>query len=123
MYLRQVPITPDVELIYFGECPYVDVARAALSTALGAAGMPLVWQEWDQTAPTVPAHVQGFGSPTVLVDGRDVTGVGASSAGRACCAGGAPASDLIIAALASALADARLRRGTPNRPPPDLVLP
>ena len=103
-----MPNTPSVELIYFTGCPYVDAARASLRTALGAAGLPLVWQEWDQTAPTAPAHVQGFGSPTVLIDGRDVTGVGAAaSAGRACCAGGAPGSELIIAALASALADAR----------------
>ena len=102
-----MPTTPSVELIYFAGCPNVDAARAALRTALGAAGLPLTWQEWDQTAPTAPTDVQGFGSPTVLIDGRDVTGVGASSAGRACCAGRAPGSDLIIAALASALADAR----------------
>jgi mercuric ion transport protein len=102
-----MPTTPGVELIYFTGCPYVNAAREALCTALSAAGLPLVWQEWDQTAPAVPAHVQGFGSPTVLIDGRDVTGVGAAtSAGPACCAGGAPGSEIILAVLASALADA-----------------
>ena len=101
-----MPTTPRVELVYFSGCPHVDAARAALRTALGAAGLPLAWQEWDQTAPTAPTHVQRLGSPTVLIDGRDVTGVGAFSAGLACCAGGAPASDLILAALASTFADA-----------------
>lgn len=102
-----MPTTPRVELIYFTGCPNVDAARAALRNALGAAGLPLVWQEWDQTAPTAPARVHGFGSPTVLIDGRDVTGVGAYFTGRACRVGGAPGSDLIIAALASAVAYAR----------------
>ena len=100
-----MPIELSVELIYFAGCPFVDAARAALRTAISATGLPLAWQEWDQTAPTAPAHVQGFASPTVLVDGRDVTGVGASSAGP-CCAGGAPGSELILAAIASAVAEA-----------------
>ena len=102
-----MPTTPSVELVYFAGCPHVDAARAALCTALGAAGLPLAWQEWDQSAPTAPTHVQRLGSPTVLVDGRDVTGVGGSLAGRACCTGGAPATNLILAALTSRFADAR----------------
>ena len=102
-----MPTTPGVELIYFAGCPCVDSARAALRAALGAAGLPIAWQEWDQTVLTAPAHVQRFGSPTVLIDGRDVAGIGASSAGRACCAGGAPGANLILAALASAVGGGR----------------
>ncbi|MFZ5625233.1 MAG: hypothetical protein ACOY71_12560 [Gemmatimonadota bacterium] len=97
-----MPPPPLVELVYFTGCPHVEAARAALRTALGSMGLPPVWQEWDQAQPTAPAYVQGFGSPTVLVAGRDVSGVGACSTGRACCATGAAQADAIRAALGAA---------------------
>jgi hypothetical protein len=91
-----------IELVYFAGCPQVEAARVALRDALRRAGLAQVWQEWDQTRPDAPAHVHGLGSPTILVAGRDVTGVGASNSGRACRADGIPAADIIIAALAAA---------------------
>jgi hypothetical protein len=97
-----MPTPPLVELVYFPGCPHVEVARAALRVALERSGLAPVWQEWDQTTQAAPAHVHWLGSPTVLVDGRDVTGPRAPTAGRACRADGIPTSELILAALAAA---------------------
>ncbi|MDV3294515.1 MAG: hypothetical protein LOY01_01665 [Brachybacterium paraconglomeratum] len=99
-----MPTTPrahaTVELVYFAGCPHVEPARAALRRAFEHAGLAPAWQEWDQTAPNAPAHVQGLGSPTILVAGRDVTGVTDRNSGRACRADGIPAPEVIAAALA-----------------------
>ncbi len=90
---------PLIELVYFSGCPHVDDARAALRSALEGVGLPAEWQEWDQDRPETPARVQGHGSPTVLVGGRDVTRAGLPNAGRACRSDGIPSSQLIAAAL------------------------
>jgi hypothetical protein len=94
--------TPLVELVYLAGCPHVEAARTALRAALGRAGLAPVWREWDQTTPGAPAHVHGLGSPTILVEGRDVTGTGAPATGHACRADGVPAPEVIVAALAAA---------------------
>jgi hypothetical protein len=93
--------TPPVELVYFPGCPHVDAARAALRAAFETAGLPARWWEWDQTLPETPAHLHGYGSPTVLVGGRDVTGTALKNTGRACRADGVPSSEAITAALAA----------------------
>ncbi len=77
-------VEPLVELICFASCPHVGLPRAALRIALERTGRAPVWQEWDQTAPEVPAHAHGLGSPTILIDGRDVTGASTRITGRAC---------------------------------------
>lgn len=64
-----------VELLYFPDCPNVPAARAQLRRALGEVGAAASWTEVDVMAPDAPARVRGFGSPTVLVDGRDVMGL------------------------------------------------
>jgi mercuric ion transport protein len=92
-------MSPRAELVYFTGCPNVDASRDALRAALAAARLPLVWQEWDQADATAPAYVDRYGSPTVLVDGRDVTGAGPAPAGPTCCMRGAPDSRAIFAAL------------------------
>jgi hypothetical protein len=92
---------PPIELVYFSGCPHVGEARAALRAALEAAGLPAAWREWDQTHPETPARVLGYGSPTVLIDGVDVTGRAPANAGRACRADGIPPSAAISTALAT----------------------
>ena len=64
-----------VELVYEKTCPNIEAARAQLTRAFAEAGMPPHWQEWEVSAPDAPAHVHGYGSPTILVDGWDVSGV------------------------------------------------
>lgn len=90
-----------VELVFFQGCPHVDDARHNLRTALTELGQPPEWVEWDRESPDTPEALRAYGSPTVLVDGRDVTGEGGRTQGAACRADGAPSVARIRAALQS----------------------
>jgi hypothetical protein len=94
---------PTVELIYFDGCPHVEPARVNLREALATLDLATDWQEWEQGDPASPPHAKQYGSPTVLVNGRDVTGVGAGVGALACRADGAPSMDTIRNALEGAL--------------------
>ncbi len=61
-----------VELIYDADCPNVRAARAQLMRAFSDAGVDATWTEWDRASADSPAYARRFGSPTVLVDGKDV---------------------------------------------------
>ncbi|MFO0601111.1 MAG: MerC family mercury resistance protein [Myxococcaceae bacterium] len=74
---------PRVELLYFPGCPNLENARTQLSRAMVASGLRAAWSEVDVTSAAAPPEVRGYGSPTVLVDGVDVTG-GSASAGATC---------------------------------------
>jgi hypothetical protein len=74
---------PGVELIYDADCPNVNDARANLLRAFAEAGLQPQWQEWDRGDPESPSQVRGFGSPTILVDGKDVAK--AQPSGGDCC--------------------------------------
>ena len=98
---------PTVELIYDSDCPNVPRARENLLRAFSQTGLAPRWQEWDRADADAPAHVRAYGSPTILVDGRDVAG--ATAADAACCRiytndqggkQGVPPVTLIVAALA-----------------------
>ena len=72
-----------VELVYDHDCPNAGAARQRLAEALAEAGLPSTWTEWERSDPAAPEYTQRLGSPTILVDGTDVSGtlseVGASS--------------------------------------------
>jgi hypothetical protein len=89
-----------VELVYFDGCPNVERARANLRSALEMAGQAPVWKEWEGGDPAAPPGVRHLPSPTVLVDGRDVTGEEVAGTGASCRAAGAPSVAVIRAALA-----------------------
>ena len=93
-------MTPTVELIYFEGCPHVERARHALRSALGQAGLPPEWKEWDQESGEAPARVQGYGSPTVLIGGLDVRGWGPGADARSCRVEGSPSTEEIRRGLA-----------------------
>lgn len=63
---------PQVELIFDSDCPNIQGARNALLEGFAQAGLEPSWTEWDRKSPESPAHALRYGSPTVLVDGRDV---------------------------------------------------
>jgi mercuric ion transport protein len=73
-----------VELIYEHGCPGVPETRHALLEALTSLNMEAEWNEWERSDPGIPAHAQGFGSPTVLVEGRDVAGDEADMESNCC---------------------------------------
>ena len=93
-----------IELIYFPGCPHVAAAREQVKQACAIAGADAAWNEIDATADDAPAHARACGSPTVLVDGRDVTGE-APGGGTSCRVyvgsevRGAPPVAAIVAAL------------------------
>ena len=82
--------TPRIELVYFDGCPNARQARDNIRSAVEAFGRPLEWSEWDLMAESTPEDFRRYGSPTVLIDGQDVTGAGASAVAMACRTDGAP---------------------------------
>lgn len=92
-----------IELITFDGCPHAAEARANALQAIESAGVQIQLREWDRDSAAAPTYVKRYPSPTVLVDGRDVTGLAGPSdaqpAGACCAAGGAPSVDIILAAL------------------------
>lgn len=64
-----------VELIYEKTCPNVEAAREQLATALGIARLDPVWSEWEVSDPAAPEYVRVYGSPTILVNEQDVSGL------------------------------------------------
>lgn len=95
-----------IELIYDKDCPNVEQARQNLREALRRADLPHTWQEWDRNDPASPDHAKLFGSPAILIDGKDISGV-AEKAGNNCRVyphedgglGGAPPVEKIVKAL------------------------
>ena len=73
-----------VELIYDKDCPNAEEARANLNTALRNFGIKSSWNEWDRNATSSPEYARNFGSPTILVDGCDVSMQEATSDGNCC---------------------------------------
>lgn len=63
-----------VEFIYDLECPNVDQARSNLVIALNKAKHPAKWKEWDRNSEDSPDYAKEYGSPTILVDGKDIVG-------------------------------------------------
>lgn len=69
-----------VEFVFDSTCPNVDKARSAIREALLAVGAPVEWKEWDRDAEATPSALRAFGSPTVLVNGTDVSDGGNQAA-------------------------------------------
>lgn len=63
-----------VELVYDRDCPNAAEARRNLALAMQAAGLRAQWKEWERTSSDAPLYARSLGSPTVLVDGVDVSG-------------------------------------------------
>jgi tRNA-Thr(GGU) m(6)t(6)A37 methyltransferase TsaA len=63
-----------IELVFDDACVNVDIARHHLATALEGMGLTARWREYHIGVDDLPSHVEGHGSPTVLVGGRCVAG-------------------------------------------------
>lgn len=73
---------PVIDLVYVEGCPNLDATRANLRSALDPTGAG--WREWDAGSAETPAEFRRFGSPTILVNGRDVTERGLRIDGASC---------------------------------------
>lgn len=62
-----------IQLLTFSGCPLADVARLELQAALAECGT-IEYEEIDILDPTTDNDLRGWGSPTILVDGSDITG-------------------------------------------------
>ena len=76
---------PVIELLYDADCPNVEECRTALRQALIEIGAAAVWHEWDRSWASTPIAYRHLGSPTVLLNGRDICGPDAAKPeGRSC---------------------------------------
>jgi copper chaperone CopZ len=95
-----------IQLLTFPDCPNAAPARAALLDALKQERVAVDVEEIDVSRPDAPEWTRGWGSPTILIDGRDV-GDGQAADGEASCRlykNGAPTVVELRARLRSALA-------------------
>lgn len=74
----------NVELIYERTCPNVEAARMQLREACRRVRVTETWQEWEVGDPQSPDYARKHGSPTILVNGADVSADGSHTDG-ACC--------------------------------------
>ena len=58
--------------MYDTGCPNTEGARELLSRVLQEVGVPAVWTEWCTDDPRCPEDRRRMGSPTILVNGKDV---------------------------------------------------
>lgn len=98
-----------VQLLFFPGCPNAQTTRDALTRAFEQIGIPPRFEDLDVSAPGTPGSLKGWGSPTILVNGHDVSGgeisprpscrlyESSSSDNR-----GVPPGDAIVAALLQA---------------------
>ena len=61
-----------VELIFDSDCPNVEPVREELRRAFSQIGESPDWVDWLRTDPKTPGRVLKCGSPTILVDGKDI---------------------------------------------------
>jgi hypothetical protein len=62
-----------IELIYEKTCPNIQLAREHLKKALKLLGFKAKWQEWEITDPDCPTYAHGLGSPSIMINGKDVS--------------------------------------------------
>ena len=73
-----------IELIYDSSCPNIERSRERIREVLSELNMPHEWDEWDRANPKAPDYVSRYGSPTILVNGRDVANITDGTAGDSC---------------------------------------
>ena len=61
-----------IELVWAEYCPNVEESRSLIRDALRHLDLPAHWKEWEVGDRAMPEHCQGYGSPTILVNGTDV---------------------------------------------------
>jgi hypothetical protein len=104
---------PKVELIFDLDCPNVSQARLNLFRAFTLAGIAPQWTEWDRNDRESPDYAHRYGSPSILIDGKDIAGEMNRNAANCCRVylesdesnKGVPSVKLIATALSNAKGD------------------
>jgi len=60
-----------------------DAARGRLKKAFAYFGRAPRWTEWEQHDQNAPDYAKRYGSPTILVDGKDIAGMEPGEPGAA----------------------------------------
>lgn len=74
----------NVELIYERTCPNVKAARTRLLQAFHCVRLPATWSEWEVSQPETPEYARNYGSPTILVNGKDVSETAGQATSNSC---------------------------------------
>jgi len=74
----------NIELIYDKDCPNIGAARTVLLETFSSLGLAPHWIEWESSGSNLPKHAYGYGSPTILINGKDVSGVKPSDINLCC---------------------------------------
>jgi mercuric ion transport protein len=83
-YPCAVPVkNKKVELVFERTCPNVEIAREQLREAFARIQQAPYWQEWEVSDNSAPDYIRAYGSPTILVNERDVSG--SHPEGKDCC--------------------------------------
>ena len=61
-----------IELVYFHGCPNREPAERELRSALKQVALPTDFAIWESSDPHAPDYARRYGSPTVLLDGKDL---------------------------------------------------
>ncbi len=109
---------PTVEFVYESTCPFIRNTRRRLIEAFQEADISPRWTEWEVSDPHTPERIRKYGSPTVLVDGRDIARAPQNMAERCCriythgdALSGVPPLQMIVAALTASRDVANDKRG------------
>jgi len=76
--------------------------RENLRKAFETSGIKAEWTEWEQSNENAPDYARQYGSPTILVDGKDIAGGPGDCCAPESCRiyeGGVPSVEMIQTAL------------------------
>ena len=74
----------NVEFIFDRDCPNVKSTRINLMKAFSITKLNAHWKEWSRNSDKAPDYARKHGSPTILINGKDIVGVEPES-GANCC--------------------------------------
>jgi hypothetical protein len=63
-----------IELIYFEGCPNMDPAKVQLSRALEKLDLDVEFEVWKSDDTNAPEYASRYGSPSILLNERDIFG-------------------------------------------------
>ncbi len=72
-----------IDFIWDTQCPNAKAARTNLMKAFSRVGLPPSWNEWRIGDEDNPERTLGFGSPTILINGKDLLGTSGAK-GNSC---------------------------------------
>lgn len=79
---NQKPV--QIDFIWDSDCPNAEAARQNLEAAIAATDIWTDVREWRTGDPNTPEKYRRYGSPTILIEGRDLLGKNGSGEHRCC---------------------------------------